>query len=531
MPQAFLITGKAGDIANVGALIQHHSLPGHKSDLIVSSQYKDIANALANVRPHFWPGDWQDLKSAMLWAKQRFNNPICLSVFGKDFPVEHRTPSFTTDQWERGGAADLWDTLPLVINHNGTGAPVDYKTILYADHSESSPFRFKNEMAALLSERFPDYRVVRLSEVRLGNPVDFLSWYDRAALLVSIETMHLHLSRASRVPTVALVADQPSRWNGTAWQKRFAAHVRYVNWQDRKEELVRAIENVFARRRREPLKRIPTHFEAGYNPSVIRWKGQTLTIYRYHPEKTWLTRLAVKDITDLPLLTPESIAEYSHEDAKFFEHDGRLWLSLVLTKVVMGVWKCVMAYGEVTEADAGWKLGEVIIPKYANNDWSTTQKNWVLFSHNKRLFAIYGITDGKQTVLELDRERVVQTHVSTALTWPYGVPHGGAMVRHPKGWLRFFHSYNEHSNRMNRVYYLGAALMDAEPPFAMRAISQFPIHAADERWTPGVHHWKGAICFPGGAIEDGTGWLVAVGSNDCECNLLRVQPNDLNLSP
>lgn len=442
--------------------------------------------------------------------------------------MEHKTPSFTTDQWERGNGLDLWDTLPLIINHNGSGAPVNYKTILYADHSESSPFRWKNEMAALLAERFPDYRVVRLSEVRLSNPVEFLAWYDRAALLVSIETMHLHLSRASRVPVVALVADQPSRWNGTAWQKRFAAHVRYVNWQERKEELVRAIENVLAGRKRDAMRRVPTAFPNGYNPSIIRWKGRTLTIYRYHPEKTWLTRLAVQDGTDAPLLTTESLAEYSHEDPKFFEHDGRLWLSLVLTKVVSGVWKCAIGYGELTQTDQGWKLGEVIVPKYGRNDWSATEKNWVLFSHQKRLFAIYGIAAGKQTVLELDRERVVQTHVSPVLTWPYGVPHGGAMIRHPKGWLRFFHSYNEYPNRQNRVYYLGAALLDAEPPFAMLSISQFPIRAANERWTPGVHHWKSNICFPGGAIEDGNGWIVAVGSNDCESNLLRAQPNDLN---
>lgn len=526
MSQAFLIPAKNGDIANCLPLIQRH----HKSVLIVNRQYEQIARAAANVEPHFIDGDWQDLKSAMLWAKQRFNNPICLSVFGKDFPVEHRTPSFTTDQWERGGAADQWDTLPLVLNHNGSNSPVDYKTILYADHSESSPFRWKNEMAALLAERFPDYRIVRLSEVRLHNPVDFLAWYNRAALLVSIETMHLHLSRASRVPTVALVADQPSRWNGTAWQKRFAAHVRYVNWADRKEEIVRAIENVFAGRKRTNPPRIPTKFEHGYNPSIIRWKGRTLAVYRYHPEKTWLTRLAIQDGKDSPLLTDESLDGYSHEDPRFFEHDGKLWLSLVLTKVVTGVWKCVIGYGELTQTDQGWKLGVVFVPKFGRNDWSSTEKNWVFFSSNNRLFAIYGIANGKQTVLEIDRENIVNTHVSPAMTWPYGVPHGGAMIRHPKGCLRFFHSYHEYSNRMNRVYYLGAALMDAEPPFAMRAISQFPIHAADERWTPGVHHFKPNICFPSGAIEDGNGWLVAFGANDCECCELHVSPNDLNLA-
>ncbi len=521
----YLIPGKAGDVINCLPLIQQQP----NSILIVSRQYKAIADAAANVEPRFWNGDWQDLKGAMLWAKQHFKNPICLSVFGKDFPVEHRTPSFTTDQWERGGCSHMWDTLPLVMNHNGASAPVDNKTILYADHSESSPFRFKNEMAALLAERFPDYRVVRLSEVRIANPVHFLAWYDRAALLVSIETMHLHLSRASHVPTVALVADQPSRWNGTAYQKRFAIHCRYVNWQERKEEIVRAIENGLRYRRPNALVGIPTQLPHGYNPTIINWKGRMLAIYRYHPEKNWSTRLVIQDgDMDFALRTNEGIAEFSHEDARFFEHDGRLWLALILTKTVMGAWKCAVGYGELT-TDKGWKLGEVIIPNYGKNDWSGTQKNFCFFSNQKKLFAIYSCFDGKQTVLELDRERVVNTHVSPALTWPYGIPRGGAMIRHPKGFLRFFHSYNDYPNRMNRVYYLGAALMDAEPPFTMRAISQFPILAGDERWTPSVHHWKPNICFPGGVIEEGNGWLVAVGSNDCESNLVRVGMKELNL--
>jgi hypothetical protein len=183
-----------------------------------------------------------DLKGALKFAKQRFYPVVVLSTFGEQFPIEHRRSSFQLDCYDRAGILQQWDCLKLTGLKSDSRNGLDLNsTILFADHSQSSPFLQKEELHRMLVESFPKHKVLRLSEHRLPHLFDFLDWYDNAEALVTIETSHLHLSAATTTPVFALATDKPHRWNGSCWSKRFKFYCRYSEFNERKEELIEAM--------------------------------------------------------------------------------------------------------------------------------------------------------------------------------------------------------------------------------------------------------------------------------------------------
>lgn len=247
MSKTFVVVGcKTGDVIASLPIIYHEFLKsGQKPVVVIAKQYSHVLDRVPYAERFVYPGDWTDLAGALRMAKQNFNHVVCLSTYGRGFPIQHRTSSFVLDQYERAGVLPLWDTLPLVLSHSAR-SPFKTPTILFADHSQSSPFLQKQELDALLRTNFPEHQIIRLSDVLLPHIADFVGWYDQADALVTIETMHLHLSAATKTPTFALATDKPSRWHGSAQSKRFAFYCRYSEFDARKNELIGAMKDALA---------------------------------------------------------------------------------------------------------------------------------------------------------------------------------------------------------------------------------------------------------------------------------------------
>lgn len=218
--------------------------------MMVSRQYSSILRRVPYVNPLIFDGEWSDLSGALKIAKQKFNDVTVLSTFGNGFPIEHRTSSFVLDAYDRAGCLHLWDALPLVLDKGKTPEILKQypriPTILLSDHSQSSPFLQKHALYDLLVREFPNHVVVRLQEYKLPHIVDFISWYDRAAAVVCVESAHLHLTASTKTPVVAIATDKPTRWNGSCWSKRFAFYCRYSEFDERKQEMVEAMRDAMS---------------------------------------------------------------------------------------------------------------------------------------------------------------------------------------------------------------------------------------------------------------------------------------------
>ena len=268
---AFIQLGKYGDALGILPILHHEfQTTGIRPQLVISKDYADILEGCSYVEPVIYGGNFADLRGAIKFAKKRFDEVIVLQTHGNDFPIEHKTTSFQLDAWVRAGCVESFDDWPLVFDQRSRrrertvywahvsrtekkGRPHE-KFILLADHSESSPFPQADELAGTLKKEFGEtHKIIRLSEVKAEKPFDLLGIYDKATCLVAIETMHGHLSKASKVPTIMLATDG---WRGTAPHKKFAFYCKYQDYHKRRQEIVELIKNIVTGM--NPTKNVPT---------------------------------------------------------------------------------------------------------------------------------------------------------------------------------------------------------------------------------------------------------------------------------
>lgn len=529
--KAFVQLGKIGDVLSILPILQNEAkITSHPAPLVIAKEYANILEGVSYVEPVIWKGDANDLAGAIMFAKKRYSQVIVLQTWG-NVPIQHQTPSFQFDQWKRAGYLTLFDALPMEFDKRSTGREdalrntvwretcFGNRVILFADHSQSSPFLYKEELFKMLVNTFgAGHQIIRLSEVRAERIFDILGLMSIAACLVTVETAHLHLSRASTVPTIALAA---SGWRGSAFSKRFKFFMRYPEWDSRKQDLIEAVRAAIAGNVVGPkVEKMDTVHRNGYNLAHVEFNGVRHHCYRAHPNGDWRTRLFL-DGNELRL--PPRYKDYSHEDLRFFEFNGKLHGVYVMSTTVDNFFRCYVAYGEIR----GREIDHIQIQYHDNNLMGMT-KNFVPFVHEGKLCFIYGIKGGNQVVLQVDGDRVSSEYKTPAPAWPFGEIRGGCIVAHNGAYLRFFHSRAQYSDKTQR-YFVGASIIEAKPPFKTLAVSKRPILQGDERYTPNCHHWKANCALPYGVIKQGDKFLLSYGRNDCECCIAELSIDDLYL--
>jgi predicted GH43/DUF377 family glycosyl hydrolase len=266
-----------------------------------------------------------------------------------------------------------------------------------------------------------------------------------------------------------------------------------------------------------------------YNPSIIRFKGNLVLAYRYHPEATKNTRIGIAELDEPFRVTQTQALEIhdevpSHEDPRLFIWKDELYLCYVSSH-----WPNIVAanvkYCRIYKADH-WRCDTPV--DYPHKDRDTLEKNHLPFPCGDVLRIIYR-TNPKQIVYTANTN---EEFVTEPLTWPYGEIRGGTTPLPYDGKLiRFFHSrINNDCPPTPWRYFIGAMLMQPEPPFKALAISRKPILIASEVGGDlTLHHAKRSIVFPAGAIEHEGGWLLSIGINDSHSALVKIKPQNLNL--
>lgn len=532
MQTAYIALGKAGDILSALAIAQQQQR--ETIHLVTSVQYAGVANGVPGVQAHIYDGSWDDLAGAIKWAKKKFKKVLVPQTFGLKFPIQHTRPSFQLDSLKRCGLDD-WSSVRLSTTRKRSELADKLlpagRRILLADHSESSGFKSKDDLHDALVKHFGStHSVVRLSGIKLENPCDFLSLYDAADVLVTIDTMHMHLSSATATPVVALATDEPNRWRGSAWHPRFAFYCRYSDYQSRKGQLIHAVDQAIQKKTPPAVTFTPTTLKNAYNPSIINFEGKLVRAYRFHPNvDLWPTSLA---INDKPIKIPPALQSSSLDDPRLFSFKGKLYVSYVTTPYPVPTQPapCAMGFGELVNHGESWELLNHIQVKYGKNNLTGQEKNWVFFEHNGKLHAIYSCYPD-HVVIQVDGVNVVQEHRTKPPACSFGPMRGGTQPLAYKGqWLRFFHTLVKQKKEDNWWHYhVGALVMEPEPPFRILRVSQHPILSGHEMFFPDWKFWKPNVLIPYGAVEAHEGWRVSVGVNDSACGEVLIKESDLNL--
>lgn len=538
METAYVIPGKIGDCLSAIPIIDF--LRGDKkAHVVTSSKYADVFHGIEWAIPHVLNEDWQNLHSFIEYAKKRFRKVEVLSTYGKTLPIKNSTPSFQLDQYYRAGILKNWDNLIFHLPVQRWVHGHDLKktlTILIADFSESAPFEGIEELVHVVSEKFPEYKIVRLSSMFLPNFKDFLHLYDTAQLLITVDTAHLHLSAFSTIPVIAFSRDTPSKWNGAAYSKRFYWYCRYSDWNMRKVEFLHYVKNALSGVPRLTVSEVKTDHKNAYNLGIIKHEGRLLKSYRYHDEpKKWRTKLAMIDGEKCyPINMHSSLSsELSFEDLRMFNFKGKLYGSYVVSRYgdrSNGFTPCVTGYGEMQFKDGSWNFVEHIQPKFGKNNYTGQEKNWLYWEHGGNLYCSYQCSP-EHIVLQLDGDRVVREYRTKCPEWAWGQIRGGTQPIPYNGiLLRLFHSQTNNRRQTEWWhYYVGAMLMEPEPPFQIRQLSEIPVMSGTEKYYPEWRYWKPNVLIPYGAVENALGILVSFGVNDSACATVFIEEKYLNL--
>lgn len=538
MTQAWVILGKIGDILSTLPAIAC-SANGSKPVIVTSNKYCEVLKGIPELNVCVWDGDWQDLAGAIKFAKSKYRKVNVPATYGNSFPIQHRTPSFQLDQYLRMGVMDKWDSLSFNLPRPANAEELVKKHltgkrhILVADQSQSSPFTQREELWKLINYEFgTTHTIIRLSEIQLEQFRDFLALYDASEVLITVETAHLHLSAYSKVPTVALVTDQPQRWHGSAWSKRFLCYCRYSDYELRKDELIQSIRSVLKGNKPIEVKPVPTEKPHGYNPGIINYGGKQLMTYRHHPDPNrWLTELVIVDAgKTYTIQAPEVLKGNSLEDCRLFTFQGKLHASYVVSQPIYSTsfTPCSVGYGELIFENDQWRIVKHLQPKIGKNDFSAQEKNWVFFEKDG-LWVIYSCHP-EHVVIKLSGEVPLQEYRNKMPDWKWGQIRGGTSPLPYKGdWIRFFHSQSNAQNRGDSTYHVGAMVMESLPPFNIKAISRVPILTGTDQYYHGWRHWKARVVIAYGAVENNGGWDVSLGWNDSACAMAHITPDQLNL--
>jgi hypothetical protein len=531
---AYIQLAKHGDVVSIlPALRADYLETGVRPKLLVSGKYSMIPSVCHFLETVVYTGDWNDLGGAIKFAKHHFGEFKTPQMHADGFQPRRLLPSFQLDQWARCGRLAQWGELPLVLPRVGNPIPgfsTTSKFIIFADASESSPFEHTDDLATALASAFPSRRILRLSTIQAPHLIDLVALYDAADLIVTVDTLHLHLSAASHTPVIALAADKPSRWHGSAFHPRMSLHVRYGDYLNRKAELIKLAWRLVNKLEIPVASTHDVNNENGYNLSMMEVGNNLWKTYRWHPGSSWRTELALSiNGEDRKIILPEKYAKHSHEDARLFMFRGKPHISLTVARssVTKSPDPCVTGYGRLSPDGV---VHDWIEPRLGKNDWSSQEKNWNFFEWDKKLHVTYRHTPMHE-VYELDGGRVVRDYKTKPPECSFGEPRGGTQPFPFRGeWLRFFHTcqVNKKSDAW-WTYHVGALVMEAKPPFRIIKVSQFPIISGDELYYPGNKHWKPKVRIPYGAIETPEGWLVAMGANDSACETIELTTKMLHL--
>jgi len=277
----------------------------------------------------------------------------------------------------------------------------------------------------------------------------------------------------------------------------------------------------------------------GYNPSLIRYNNRLFMAYRYHHSNTWETSLAMAELNDKFDVIENRKIELpgpSNEDPRLFLHEGGMWIAYVNSHggspTTMPV--CSMRYGQLIEGKTWFVDGQYLI-KYGKNESGGMEKNWCPLSNRVKYPWFIYTSSPEQIVINVSGTQATSEHKSPQPKWRWGQIKGGTTpLPYKDKLIRFFHSRLDNESPPHRHrYYMGAIVMEPEPPFAVISVSQRPllrgshVDSMTKTEKSTCRHWKANCVLPFGAIEMNGDFFVSVGINDSHNAIVRVKPEQL----
>jgi len=254
----FIFNGRFGDICHsLPAVYEYAHRTGERVRFTAAAEFASILEGCAYIEAHAAPCPWPNIQSIIAYAKGMFpKDELCvMACYGKDYSSGYECWSFLRESWKLSACPTPPESQPLIFDNRDKAreqALVNLHTshlkkpfILVSTHGKSSPFAESAALMADIAQARPDLAIVDLAKVQATRVYDLLGLYEKAVALVTIDTMHLHLSAAvPSLPVLALVCNGPSRWNRSDWRPQQVWRSTYAEYGAMRNQFKQSLETM-----------------------------------------------------------------------------------------------------------------------------------------------------------------------------------------------------------------------------------------------------------------------------------------------
>lgn len=234
----FVMLGRYGDVCNILPLLKAESDAGRRPTLVVSKDFQDILDGVSYCDRIVWDGAYDQLPEALRWLRRDKGivSPVVCQVHRNPLDKARLTDSYQKEVWRLAGRLDQFETrgeldfdrrdIEREEEFLKTWRRCEKPLILVGLDSVSSPFaNARATMSEIIHAFQATHEIVDLSDVHAHRIYDLLALFYEAQMLVSTDTVFLHLARASSITTIAILNDG---WRGSVVEHAFRS-VRYAS--------------------------------------------------------------------------------------------------------------------------------------------------------------------------------------------------------------------------------------------------------------------------------------------------------------
>jgi len=257
----YVMLGRAGDIlCLLPALYYEYQRTKERQKLVVAKEFASILEGCTYVEPIIFEDDFRKPAHAANWISKQYptHRVLNCAVCAEDMRVDQKGWSFDRDIWTNSKINAVPHSMPLLFDNRSKEreealkkqyTSFNKKIVLLALEGHSSPFFWKDELKAALQKLSPRTEFVDISNIKAERIYDLLGLYDSADTLIAIDSAPLHLARASKIKTVALVTDQNTLWHQSSWSPFHTLRVPYSNAVKKAKDIADVINGEYSQRR------------------------------------------------------------------------------------------------------------------------------------------------------------------------------------------------------------------------------------------------------------------------------------------
>lgn len=251
---AYIQLGRYGDIVNILPILRIKSRwDSIKPVLYVHKDHANLLEGVDYVKTEIWNGDGNDRKGVEIAAKKKYKTVFNLQQHGTGYAPEHHTPSYNIEEWNAAGMLDFWGTLPLEVNARNYAReaktfeiPAGKPVLVLSLKGQSSPFKEAAKLRTEIETHWGQaFTVIDISDQKFHRVFDMMGLFDRADILITADTVSLHLVQGCSTPFVALLSDT-SDWHRTRTLREALLRFPYAQLTDNLKDLHAAIDHVLS---------------------------------------------------------------------------------------------------------------------------------------------------------------------------------------------------------------------------------------------------------------------------------------------